>query len=140
MAVLARRPTLAHVQQHVPVQLVLYVRFLLSIDEKENDSFAAVCTPVCSNGGTCSSPGVCTCTSSWTGSRCATRMSHSSLYTIRIRSCPNMMILSFQLCVLLDVQIVELVLLQTLVHVQHHGLVPHAQQVCSDVSSFMCYR
>ena len=33
----------------------------------------AVCTPVCSNGGTCSSPGTCTCTALWTGSRCATR-------------------------------------------------------------------
>ena len=33
----------------------------------------AVCTPVCANSGTCSSPGTCTCTSSWTGSRCATR-------------------------------------------------------------------
>ena len=33
----------------------------------------AVCTPVCSNGGTCSSPGTCTCTALWSGSRCATR-------------------------------------------------------------------
>ena len=33
----------------------------------------AVCSPTCSNGGTCSSPGVCTCTSTWLGSRCTTR-------------------------------------------------------------------
>ena len=33
----------------------------------------AVCTPVCANSGTCSSPGTCTCTALWTGTRCATR-------------------------------------------------------------------
>ena len=32
----------------------------------------AVCSPSCSNGGTCGSPGVCTCVSGWTGTRCAT--------------------------------------------------------------------
>ena len=47
---------------------------------------------------------------------------------------------SFQLCVRRAVQMVEPVLVQTFVHAQLHGLVPHAQQVCSDVSSFMCYR
>ena len=30
----------------------------------------AVCTPECQNGGTCSSPGVCTCAPGWEGSRC----------------------------------------------------------------------
>lgn len=35
----------------------------------------AVCPSGCFNGGWCSSPGVCTCTSQWTGSTCTTRKS-----------------------------------------------------------------
>ena len=35
--------------------------------------FAAICTPDCQNGGTCSSPGQCTCTSEWQGNRCQIR-------------------------------------------------------------------
>ncbi|CAF1562050.1 unnamed protein product [Adineta ricciae] len=34
--------------------------------------FLAACLPVCQNGGTCNSPGSCTCTSSWTGATCTT--------------------------------------------------------------------
>ena len=36
-------------------------------------SYTAICTPACMNGGTCSSPGVCTCTSDWSGVRCGDR-------------------------------------------------------------------
>jgi len=32
----------------------------------------AVCSPVCSNGGTCSSPGTCNCQSGYSGTRCQT--------------------------------------------------------------------
>ncbi|CAF1562165.1 unnamed protein product, partial [Rotaria magnacalcarata] len=32
----------------------------------------AVCSPQCSNGGTCTALNSCHCTSSWTGSRCET--------------------------------------------------------------------
>ena len=34
---------------------------------------AAVCAPACRNGGTCSSPNVCSCRSGWTGSICNQR-------------------------------------------------------------------
>ena len=30
----------------------------------------AVCSPSCQNGGTCTSPGRCTCTRGWTGTSC----------------------------------------------------------------------
>ena len=30
----------------------------------------AVCSPSCQNGGTCTSPGSCTCTRGWTGTSC----------------------------------------------------------------------
>ena len=33
----------------------------------------AVCTSACQNGGTCSAPNTCSCTSSWTGATCTTR-------------------------------------------------------------------
>ena len=33
-------------------------------------SLIAICTGGCLNGGTCSSPGVCTCAPGWTGSNC----------------------------------------------------------------------
>ena len=33
---------------------------------------AAICDPVCANGGNCTSPGVCTCTSGWDGPSCET--------------------------------------------------------------------
>ncbi|CAF3980827.1 unnamed protein product [Adineta steineri] len=32
----------------------------------------AICFPQCSNGGKCTGPNSCTCTSSWTGPRCET--------------------------------------------------------------------
>ena len=31
---------------------------------------AAVCSPSCKNGGTCSSPNTCTCTDGWNGESC----------------------------------------------------------------------
>ena len=31
---------------------------------------AAVCSPSCMNGGTCSSPNTCTCTDGWIGESC----------------------------------------------------------------------
>jgi len=34
---------------------------------------SAVCTSPCQNGGTCSSPNTCTCTSQWTGFTCTIR-------------------------------------------------------------------
>ncbi|CAF1462193.1 unnamed protein product, partial [Adineta steineri] len=34
----------------------------------------AICVPQCSNGGKCTGPNSCTCTSLWTGPRCETRM------------------------------------------------------------------
>lgn len=37
-----------------------------------NSSISAVCAPVCANGGTCTSPGVCSCVSGWSGTRCGT--------------------------------------------------------------------
>ena len=36
-------------------------------------TLTAVCTPACMNSGTCTSPGVCTCTSDWSGIRCGDR-------------------------------------------------------------------
>ncbi len=36
--------------------------------------FLAACLPVCSNGGTCVSPGVCTCPATYSGATCTTRM------------------------------------------------------------------
>ena len=33
---------------------------------------AAICSPFCQNGGTCSQPNVCQCLPGWTGSRCKT--------------------------------------------------------------------
>ena len=32
--------------------------------------YLAQCTGGCQNGGTCTSPGVCTCTPGWTGANC----------------------------------------------------------------------
>ena len=32
---------------------------------------AAVCEPMCSNRGTCISPGTCNCTAGWSGSTCS---------------------------------------------------------------------
>ena len=32
--------------------------------------YTAVCSPLCENGGACIGPGVCNCTSEWTGDRC----------------------------------------------------------------------
>lgn len=37
----------------------------------------AICTPDCSNGGTCSSLSVCVCTSAWTGGSCAIGDAHT---------------------------------------------------------------
>ena len=34
----------------------------------------AVCSPACSNGGTCSAPNSCTCPSTYSGATCTTRM------------------------------------------------------------------
>ena len=39
----------------------------------DNAFYTAVCIPACKNGGTCTSPGVCSCTSDWSGSRCTDR-------------------------------------------------------------------
>ena len=33
----------------------------------------AVCTPACSNGGTCNAGNTCSCPSTWSGTRCTTR-------------------------------------------------------------------
>ena len=33
-------------------------------------SLLAGCTPPCANGGSCISPGICSCTTGWTGERC----------------------------------------------------------------------
>ena len=41
----------------------------------------AVCSPVCLNGGVCNAGNTCTCTASWTGTRCATRMSYERTHT-----------------------------------------------------------
>ena len=86
-AALVRLPTLVHVLQLMLVQLVLCVGDLLIFCGKKCGYFLAVCTPACSNSGICTSPGVCTCTSSWAGSRCTTRMSRFSVGEIGIRSC-----------------------------------------------------
>ena len=32
--------------------------------------YTAVCNPLCENGGECTAPGVCSCTSEWTGEYC----------------------------------------------------------------------
>ena len=34
---------------------------------------SAVCSPKCSNGGTCKAPNTCQCVSGWSGDRCQTR-------------------------------------------------------------------
>lgn len=31
---------------------------------------AAICSPACGNGGTCKSPGICSCRDGYTGNRC----------------------------------------------------------------------
>ena len=38
--------------------------------------FSAICASSCQNGGTCTAPNTCTCTSSWTGGMCTTRKSN----------------------------------------------------------------
>ena len=35
-----------------------------------------ICSPSCKNGGTCSSPDVCSCQTGWTGIRCQTGKPH----------------------------------------------------------------
>ena len=50
----------------------------------------AVCTSACQNGGTCSAPNTCTCTSSWTGATCTTR---------EIRLFPGILILTLPMIV-----------------------------------------
>ena len=35
-------------------------------------AYTAICDPVCANGGNCTSPGVCNCTSDWDGPSCET--------------------------------------------------------------------
>ena len=34
--------------------------------------YVAVCSPECSNSGTCTAPNTCNCTAEWTGSTCDT--------------------------------------------------------------------
>ena len=50
------------------IHLSLPLNFISS-----NVLYIAICVPSCSNGGTCTSPGVCRCTSGWSGSRCDDR-------------------------------------------------------------------
>ena len=137
MVAYVQLPTLVVVHRHILGLLVLHVGPFFIFEQIKDDCFVAVCSPACANSGACTAPGTCTCTSSWTGATCTTRTSWFPLLEIRMRSYSNMAIFFFQLYAHPDVQIVELVLLQTLVHAQHHGLVPHAQQVCSCVFRFM---
>lgn len=38
--------------------------------DKYFSTYIAVCTPSCMNGGTCTSPGICSCAEGWSGVRC----------------------------------------------------------------------
>ena len=59
-----RERTMMWLYAYLSTDYFLLIRFFI---------FLAVCSPVCSNGGTCNTGNTCTCTSSWTSSRCTTR-------------------------------------------------------------------
>jgi len=62
----------AAVHRLIVVLVVLYVSFdFYSNGRNLEVNYLAVCTPACQHGGTCSSPGVCSCASGWSGTRCA---------------------------------------------------------------------
>ena len=62
-----------HVLQHGLELFVKYVGISANYMSTIYSLTVAICTPTCSNGGTCSSPGVCTCASGWNGTRCTIR-------------------------------------------------------------------
>ena len=68
------------VVQHAPHVCVIFsvvehwsLLILTRTIQTEFSAFLAVCSPVCSNGGTCNAGNTCTCPSTWTGTRCTTR-------------------------------------------------------------------
>ena len=45
----------------------------------------STCTPECENGGTCTSPGVCTCVAGWRGVRCQEGIAQSWIQNLVMR-------------------------------------------------------
>ena len=82
-----------------------------------------MCSPACANGGTCTAPNRCSCRAGWTGSTCAT----GKKAYILIKS--NLIICTFQLCVVLLVEMEVLALLLTDVLAEQDGLEVLVQQV-----------
>ena len=76
--------TLAPVHHHGQEQLVPYVSLFRSNKTAFLSSLfsSAVCASACQNGGSCTAPNTCTCTSQWTGSTCATRKFHRRSLTL----------------------------------------------------------
>ena len=92
----------------------------------------AICTPVCDNGGTCTSPGVCTCATGWSGSRCKDRESLDNTYCNCAQGCKRPFIsYPIQLSVAQGVLTEVVVLLLTHVPVFLNGLDPLVPLVSS---------
>jgi len=66
---------LVYVRVLTVVQHVLYVRSEIIFGKKKINLLMsiAVCSPTCSNGGTCGSPNTCTCPSTYSGTTCTIR-------------------------------------------------------------------
>ena len=139
MVVPAALPILVHAPhsgvvwhaQHVCIPSLLVKEYSFELKYLR---FLAVCSPTCSNGGTCNAGNVCACPSTWTGSRCTTRkwlVGNTIISTS---------IFSLQRSVPLYVQTEALVMLETHAHVYRHGLAHDVQQYVSDQSKKRLFR
>ena len=54
--------------------MMCFIFFSWDKEIHPNCTFADCDKGGCQNGGNCTEPNICTCTSSWTGDRCETRM------------------------------------------------------------------
>ena len=55
--------------ERLAVSVCLFYIQSIAVDQLLCNS-AAVCSPSCKNGGTCSSPNTCTCANGWNGDPC----------------------------------------------------------------------
>ena len=67
---LALVPILVHALADGLDQLVIQVCIANKLLYYFYNNFPAICSPQCANGGTCTKPNTCSCTSGWTGSTC----------------------------------------------------------------------